>query len=74
MKAEITTKEKAFEPIEVKITIESKKELECLISCTNVSTVEINRYRLEGMNEIKGSTAQSIYSSLGCELIEYWSK
>ena len=42
MKAEITTKKEAFEPIEVKITIESLEELRDLASRLNVSTVVIN--------------------------------
>jgi|VirMetMinimDraft_7_1064189.scaffolds.fasta_scaffold104929_3 hypothetical protein len=43
MKAEITNKKKDFEPIEIKITIESFDELSELASRLNINTNELNK-------------------------------
>ena len=43
MKVEVTTKEKQFEPIELKLTIESKRELEFLVSLLDATDENIVR-------------------------------
>ncbi len=43
MKAEIKTKEKGFEPIELNITIESMEELKELCTRLNVRSSDINK-------------------------------
>lgn len=43
MKAEIKTKEKGFEPIELNITIESMEELKELCTRLNVKGSELNK-------------------------------
>jgi len=68
MKAEITTKERAFEPIEVKITIESLEELECLLLACNTTVNMKNESRFRCISVVSRETNQKLWSVLGVKL------
>lgn len=72
MKAEITTKEKAFEPIKVNITIESLEELNDLCARLDIHYSDVNKYITGKYNELVSEDASyglwgkldTIYESL----------
>lgn len=52
MKAEITQNKKAFEPIEVKITIESMEELNDLCSRLDLHYSDVNNHKTDMYDEL----------------------
>lgn len=71
MKAEINENKKGFEPIEVKLTIESMDELITLVSHLNVNTVNAHAQKPKSLNEpIFGYKTLTIWYKLGKPLLE----
>ncbi len=71
MKAEIKTKEKGFEPIELNITIESMDELKQLCKRLNIAGSVINEYenRYTDIETVKTSALWKMLDSLYFKLI-----
>lgn len=78
MKVNVTTKEKQFEPIELKLTIESKRELLLLATLGNTSQIRLEKLldtsKIHDINHTLGSISSQdarVVQELYFNLIEH---